>query len=69
MDKYERLRRTEDSWNKMRAIFMDQWQEAYEARKKQYNWWPGIGQVIDHYHAHAERMTRERWPWIRGGTA
>lgn len=68
MDKYEHLRRTEESWNKMRAIFMDEWQEAYDARNEQYNVWPGINQVINHYYAHAERMTRERWPWIRRET-
>lgn len=64
MDKYEHLRRTKESWKRMRETFWREWEDGYEAIKRQDNW-RGTFQVIDYYKAHGDRMIRERWPWIK----
>lgn len=65
MDIYEHLRRTEKSWNKMRSTFLDEWQDGFDAMKMQNSYGPAILQLIDYYKSHADRMARERWPWLK----
>ncbi len=58
---YESYFRTRDSWNKMNARFVQEWNDAFDVffKRKQYT---TADMVLKYFFAQGERIQRERWP-------